>query len=316
MSSKDKVATWRASLSKEERDKQREKDRERKAKKWLEMTEEEKIESREKQRLRKANVKKSLDDKKKQEEKEAREIEEIEKWQMRIDYNHLVNWQNAFDRIQAKYWNQQPLPYDPVSLFFEKKWEQDKNYQIRRRSKQTEAEREFERIQNLLIKRASRASRTVEQIKDDNTKAREGMEFEKILPFKTRRRYKCRDEYLWWRYWNNGDEFKALLREKLPNYASKFTEWDSKNENFYAEVDAVDEGIDIDDNKERTPEQLRQLRNERLKQRRIKIREQLNQPIEIEEFEKSEYELIRERIIAERERMMKEAEERGDFDMK
>ena len=316
MTSKEKVATWRASLSKEERDKQKEKDRERKARKWLDMTEEEKDKTREKQRLRKANLKKSLDDKKRKEEREAKETEEIEKWQMRIDHNHLVNWQSAFDRIQAKYWNQQPLPYDPVSSYFVKKWERDRNYQINRRFEQTEAEKEFERVENLLIKRTSRANRTKEQIRDDNNKAREGMEFEKIVPFKTRRRYKCREEYLWWRYWNNGDEFKALLKEKLPDYASKFSEWDSKNENFYAEVDAVDEGVETDDDKERTPEQMRQLRNERLKKRRLKIREQLDQPLEMPEFEKSEYELIRERNIEEIDRLMKEAEERGDFDVK
>ena len=58
------------------------------------------------------------------------------------------------------------------------------------------------------------------------------------------------------------------------------------------------------------------MRNERLKKRRLQIREQLDQPIEMPEFEKSEYELIRERNIAEREKMMKEAEEKGDFDVK
>ena len=114
-----------------------------------------------------------------------------------------------------------------------------------------------------------------------------------------------------------GEEFKSLLQVKLPDYASKFSEWDSKKENQYVDVDAVDEGVDIDDNKKRTPEQLKQLRNERLKKRRLKIREQLNEPIVLEEeFEKGWYELMRDRNIEERERMMKEAEERGDFDVK
>ena len=333
MTSKDKVATWRASLSREERDKQKEKDRARKARKWLELTEEERDKSREKQRLRKATKKKNLEDMKRKEEEEAKAMDDIEKLQMRFDHNHLVNWQNAFDRIQAKFWNQQPMPYNnqqPMpsdnlqpkpyisnpNSYIRNEREHNRKYKVNMRSNQTMAEKEFERIENLLIKRRSRAARSKDQVKIDNMKAKEGMEYEKIVPFKTRRRYKCRDEYLWWRFWNNGEEFRALLRRKLPDYASKFSEWDQKKQNPYIEVDKVDEGLEIDDNKERTPEQLKQLRNERLKRRRMQIREQLNQPIEMPEFEKSEYELMRDRNIAERERMMKEAEEAGLFNTK
>ena len=139
---------------------------------------------------------------------------------------------------------------------------------------------------------------------------------ERLIPFKARRRYKCREEYLWWRYWNNGEEYRELLRKKLPDFAERFTEWDLKKQNPCAELDKVDEGIDDVDEREKTSEQMRRGRNARLKKRREMIREQLNQPIEMPEFEKSEYELIRDRTIAEREKMMKEAEEAGLFDIK
>ena len=107
-----------------------------------------------------------------------------------------------------------------------------------------------------------------------------------------------------------------FLRKKLPDFAERFTEWDLKKQNPYAELDKVDEGIDDVDEREKTSEQMRRGRNARLKKRREMIRVQLNQPIEMPEFEKSEYELIRDRTIAEREKMMKEAEEAGLFDIK
>ena len=54
MSSKDKVAAWRAKLSEDKKKQMRDADRERRAKKRAAMTEEEKVASREKDRARKA----------------------------------------------------------------------------------------------------------------------------------------------------------------------------------------------------------------------------------------------------------------------
>ena len=54
MSSKDKVAAWRANLGDDKRRQMREADRERRAKKRASMTEEEKMATREKDRSRKA----------------------------------------------------------------------------------------------------------------------------------------------------------------------------------------------------------------------------------------------------------------------
>ena len=184
--------------------------------------------------------------------------------------------------------------------------EVNRRCQEKRRANQSEGEKEYERVENLLTKRRSRSARTKEEIESDNVKAKQGMDYVKIIPFKARGLTKCTEDFLWWQYWKKGEENKEILRRKLPDYAEIFTDWDSKKENPYEEVENVE--IQRTENK--------QLPNERLKQRRIRIREQLNQPIEMPEFEKSEYELIRDQIIAEREKMMKEAEEAGMFDPK
>ena len=51
---------------------------------------------------------------------------------------------------------------------------------------QSEEEAEFERIDNLIIKRKSRARRSKEEKERDKEEAREGMRYERILPFKKR----------------------------------------------------------------------------------------------------------------------------------
>lgn len=301
-------------MSEEERNKLRERDRENRARQRKAMSDEQREQMREKDRLSKA-----------QKKSESKLEHYLEKWQIHVEHKHLVNWQSQFDKIQWSYWEKQPLlntkdrsksepRKTPKWVLTEK--EDQRKYRRDKRGKLSEAEKEYERIENLLIKRRSRSARTEAEVKSDNFKAMEGMQLERLIPFKGRRRYKCREEYLWWQYWKKGEEFKVILREKLPDFAERFTEWDSKKENPYAEVENVDGDVDIDDGKQRTEDQMKQIRKERLKRRRERIREQLNQPIVLEEFEKSEYELIRDRIIAERDKMMKEAEESGMFDPK
>ena len=189
---------------------------------------------------------------------------------------------------------------------------------MKKKKQKTKKKKQKEKKEKRREKKTTKNTRrrTKEEVESDNLKAKQGMEYERLIPFNGRRRYKCREEFHWWQYWKKGEKNKEILRKKLPEYAEKFTNWDSKKENSYAEVENVVEGVDIDDGKKRSDEQMKQMRKERLQQRRMTIREQLNQPIEMEEYEKGEYELIRERIIAERDTMMKEAEERGDFDVK
>ena len=65
--------------------------------------------------------------------------------------------------------------------------EHNRMYKVKRRQGQSEAETEFERIDNLLIKRKSRERRSIEERERDKKEAREGMQYERILPFKKRR---------------------------------------------------------------------------------------------------------------------------------
>ena len=71
-------------------------------------------------------------------------------------------------------------------------------YKEQKRKGQTQGEAEYERIENLLIKRKSWAARSQTEKELDKQKARDGMKFERILPFKKRRPKGQREEYMWW----------------------------------------------------------------------------------------------------------------------
>ena len=63
---------------------------------------------------------------------------------------------------------------------------EQQNVQGEEEQGQSEEEAEFERIHNLIIKRKSRARRSKEEKERDKEEAREGMRYERILPFKKR----------------------------------------------------------------------------------------------------------------------------------
>ena len=63
---------------------------------------------------------------------------------------------------------------------------EQQNVQGEEEQGQSEEEAEFERIDNLIIKRKSRARRSKEEKERDKEEAREGMRYERILPFKKR----------------------------------------------------------------------------------------------------------------------------------
>ena len=113
----------------------READKERKAKKRASMTEEEKNAVKEKDRLRKA--------KKKNSEVDGRTLPRERPW--------LEN---------------RPV-YDEAAA--------NREYKRRVKESMTEDELEFQKIQNLIIKRNSRAKRTTERMEQDKAKAKEGM---------------------------------------------------------------------------------------------------------------------------------------------
>ena len=95
----------------------------------------------------------------------------------------------------------------------------------------TEEEQEFQRIQNLLIKRNSRAKRTSERKEEDKAKAVEGMRIIKekgyLMKFKARRTKGDGEEVLWWKFWKKGNGNKEILLNKLPEIAAKCQEWET-----------------------------------------------------------------------------------------
>ena len=219
MSSKDKVATWRANLSEDKKQKLREADKERRAKKRAAMTEEEKVAAREKDRARKA----------------AKKNESAK--------NSDVDWRTLP--------RPRPADYQYKAVYNER----EANRQYKRRVRETRSleEEEFEKIQNLLIKRTSRAKRTTERKEKDNDKARKGMKLladeGSIMKFKVRRTKGEKEEYLWWKFWNKGDSNKEILSKKLPQVAAKFQEWVQAGKSPYDGV------IDTDPNPNMTEDE-------------------------------------------------------------
>ena len=128
------------------------------------------------------------------------------------------------------------------------------------------------------------------------------MKFARILPFKQRRPKGQREEYMWWKFWQKGIENKELLRKKLPQYAEKFEQWETKSQNPYADEEKEEERQSTMTWKEKRDEL-----NRKRKLEREKVLEELRQPIEMPDIEISEYELIREKNIAEIRKTMKES---------
>ena len=121
------------------------------------------------------------------------------------------------------------------SVYLKNEREHNRVYKEQKRKGQTQGEAEYERIENLLIKRKSRAARSQTEKELDKQKARDGMKFERILPFKKRRPKGQREEYMWWQFWKKSYDNKELIRKKLPKYAEKFEEWEAKCQNPYEE---------------------------------------------------------------------------------
>ena len=115
--------------------------------------------------------------------------------------------------------------------------EANREYKRRVKDSRSEEEHEFQRIENLLIKRNSRAKRTKERKEEDKSKANEGMKKIKnmghLMKFKVRRAKGEGEEYLWWKYWNKGDSNKEILTMKLPQFSAKFQEWEKAGKSPY-----------------------------------------------------------------------------------
>ena len=190
----------------------------------------------------------------------------------------------------------------PSVPYIKNEKEHNRKYKELKRQRQTEGEAEFERIDNLLIKRRSRAARSEEVKKADKRRAQEDMQLQKIVPFKKRRPYGQREEYMWWQFWKKSFDNKELLRKKLPDYAKKFEQWETKSENPFI-VDEKEEERRLS----MTAREKLDEKNRKRKLEREKVLQELQTPIDMPEMEMCEYELLREKNIAEIRQFMRES---------
>ena len=250
--------------SKHEKERTKEQDRENKAKRRALMSDEEREKVREKDRLQKAAKRAAM---KKSEEKVPRQTYRT-----------------------------------PNPIYIKNEREHNRMYKEKKRKGQSEGEAEFERIDNLLIKRKSRAKRSAEEKEKDKKEAREGMKYVKIIPFKKRHPKGQREEYMWWQFWKKSFENKEIMRKRLPIYAEKFEGWERRSQNPYDKEEKEEER-----QLAMTSMEKRDEKNRKCRLQRENVLEKLRQPIVMPEIEMSEYELIRERNIAEIRKSMMES---------
>ena len=189
-----RVQKCRESKSVEEKQKVKEKDILRKAKNFAKLTEEEKKLLREKNRQRMAKKR----EKERQEKKEEKEREMIRK--------------------RDDQWN--------------KEMEQDKVSKRKVRQNLRAPEKEFKRIEQLLRNRKARADRNGKDHLLDNLEAKQGMrwfrEDGRVLKFKERLYYKKNEMEIWKMYWDLGEDFKKVLKERNEEVFKKLEEEERK----------------------------------------------------------------------------------------
>ena len=100
--------------------------------------------------------------------------------------------------------------------------------EAKRRNNRSEAQAEFEKIQQLLIMRASREARSGKEHLLDNLQAKRGMrdfhENGRQVEFKERSFRDIDEETIWYKFWRVGLNFKNILWLKKPELAKKFEE--------------------------------------------------------------------------------------------
>ena len=198
-------AKFRANRNKNEKQLDNQKQKEEQKKRRDNLTQEKKDAIKKKDRLRK--------------QKKAQE-----KWS-----NYLYQEEaqkNAADEDVEK----EIAPKTPFSRSAERA--RDKVYRRKVRKGMSEAEKEFERVYNLLQMRDSREKRNGKEHLLDNLKAKQGMrdlrEKGRVIgkDFMMRGKREKDEEILWWSFWNKGKIFKDVLRDKKPETAQAMKEQD------------------------------------------------------------------------------------------
>ena len=193
-SSKERVQRCRDKKTDDEKKKSNEKSKIGMQKRRSEMTTEAKDLQREKNRKRMA--------KRREEKRERLESEKVEK------------------RIRE------------VEALDDKARSQNNEYMRRRRKNMSGAEKEYDRIMQLLRNRKQRGDRNGKNHLLDNLEAKQGMrwfrEDGRVLKFKERLYYKKNEMEIWKMYWDLGEDFKKVLKERNEEVFKKLEEEERK----------------------------------------------------------------------------------------
>ena len=114
----------------------------------------------------------------------------------------------------------------------EREAERKKELEAKRRANRSEEEAEFEKIQQLLLMRASREARSGKEHLLDNLQAKRGMrEFHengRKVELEERSFRDIDEETIWYKFWRVGLKFKSILWLKKPELAKKLEERENK----------------------------------------------------------------------------------------
>ena len=253
-----KMRKYRASLSKDDRERVQAYDRDRKARLAAEMTEEEKAERKEKDRIRKALQREE------QREREGREKGERKQ-------KSLITWDDL-------------------------KENQRKNMRKLRETRSQE-EVEYDNLKAQIGMRKFRQSRTKEKYTQDKIKAKEGMRnigyYGFIREECTRSKTKFKDvDRLWRTFWEGSSAAKKLLKEREPEIAERLEEEDRREPDIASRLAAED----LEREAEKKKSNAARIKAWREK-KRLKLQKLLDEPIVLPELEKSEYEKIRDENV-------------------
>ena len=160
---------------------------------------------------------------------------------------------NGSPKYDVEVASQPSVPYVRAKrprIYIKNEKEHNKQYKRKMRKGRTEAENEYENVDNLLKMRQARKARDGKQHLLDNLRAKQGMRTLKDYgPIKgrafMRRAKRAKDEeVLWWSFWKKGKVYRDLLTEKRPETAAVMEAKETYIKKKEEERKKIDEDLD------------------------------------------------------------------------
>ena len=175
--------------------------------------------------------------------------------------------------------------------------EYNREYKVRIRGARTLEEKEYDNIKAKIRMREFRKNRSKEDHNIDKDKAREGMKQGRYYGYlddeikRSKTKFKSVDR-IWRDFWDSSDTAKELLKKREAVIAAQLDEEDRNESDLAAKLATEDEAKDAE-RKRLNADRIKAWR----KKRRMELQNALNEPIIMPEFEKSEYEKIRDENV-------------------